>query len=324
MIRIPLNDMIERICKSSGLSEPDVVNKIEEKCKSLSGLISKEGAAHIIANELGIKLVENSGKIKDLFPGMRSVPVTGRVIQVYDVKEFSRSDGSAGKVGSFLIGDETGTIRIVSWGDQTKVLEELSEGKVIKISNVQVRENNRGYKEAHLTDSSKIDLDSDADIGEVKRQQAKRVPLSELRDDGSQVEVMGTVVQVFDPRFFEVCPSCSSRLKDHEGSWFCDEHGNQEPDYSYLLNVFIDDGSENIRVVLFRNQVEAILEKSKKEVLEFRSSPDSFEQFKTKLLGEQFKFSGRAKNNTYFNRLEFVANSVSPASAEEELNRLEK
>lgn len=314
--------MVSRICEKSGLSESEVISKIEAKCKSLSGLISKEGAGHIIANELGVKLVESSGKIKDLFPGMRAVEVLGRVIQIYDVREFSRSDGTKGKVGSFVLGDETGTIRVVCWGDKTRLIPELEQGSTLKVSAAQVRENNRGYKEVHLTDASQVDLDPSEKVGAVKSASASRVAIKDLREDGGNVEVLGTIVQVFDPRFFEVCPQCSARLKDHEGQWFCDEHGAVAPDYSYLLNVFIDDGSENIRVVMFRNQVDRLIDKSKEDVLSYRTDPDSFEPLKTELLGEQFRFVGRAKNNTFFNRLEFVANSVSKADPDQELKRV--
>lgn len=320
---MPLAEMIQRIGEKTGLSESDVVAKIEDKCKSLSGLISKEGAAHIIANELGVKLVESSGKIKDLYPGMRSVDVVGKVTNIFDIKEFSRADGSQGKVGSFVLGDETGTIRMVCWGDKTKVLSDVSENAVVKISAVQVRENNRGYKEAHLTDSSKIDAQPSDAVGEVKRGfNAERIQLKDLKEDGRTVEILGTIVQVFDPRFFEVCPECSGRLKDHEGQWFCDQHGAVAPDYSYLVNVFVDDGTENIRVVMFRNQAEHLLSKSKDEMVAFRSNPDSFEPLKTELLGEQFKFVGRGKHNKFFDRIEFVANRVVKADPDEELKKL--
>ena len=94
------------------------------------------------------------------------------------------------------------------------------------------------------------------------------------------------------------------------------------PDYSYLVNVFLDDGTENMRVVLFRNQAERLLSKSKEQMVAFRASPETFEPLKTELLGEQFRFIGRAKKNTFFDRLEFIANQVHKAVAEEEIAKL--
>ena len=47
------------------------------------------------------------------------------------------------------------------------------------------------------------------------------------------------------------------------------EHNAVMPDYSYLVNVFLDDGTENMRVVLFRNQAERLLGKTKEQMVGF-------------------------------------------------------
>lgn len=321
MIRAPLPDIISRIREKTGLSEQDVLKKIDDKCTSLSGLISKEGAAHIIANELGVKLHEQSGKIKDLLPGARSVEVIGRITQIYEVRSFQRADGSAGKVGSFLVGDDTGVVRIVCWGDKADVLSQLTLNQGVKIINGMVRENQRGYKEVHLNDHSKV-VPATVDLPPAKT--IERKPLRDLRESEEQVEILGTIVQVFDPKFFEVCPQCNTRLKDASGQWACDQHGTVEPDYGYLVNIFVDDGTENMRVVLFRNQAEKLLNKTKDEIVSYRIAPDAFEPLKTDLLGEQFVFVGKARKNTFFDRLEFMANQVHKADPEAELKRLEQ
>ena len=55
--------LIERICKTSGLSREDVERRIEAKRAKLSGLISKEGAAQIVAADLGISFDKQKIKI---------------------------------------------------------------------------------------------------------------------------------------------------------------------------------------------------------------------------------------------------------------------
>ena len=87
--------------------------------KQLSGLISKEGAAHIVANELGVKIFEQaSGKlqIKNILAGMRNVEAVGKVTRKFELREF-QTENRSGKVASVVIGDETGTIRMVMWGE---------------------------------------------------------------------------------------------------------------------------------------------------------------------------------------------------------------
>lgn len=322
MIRMPLPDILARIKEKTGLAEADLMVKIDAKCVALAGLISKEGAAHIIANELGVKLFEGGGKIKDLLPGMRNAEILGRVTQIYEVREFKRADGSAGKVGSFLVGDDTGVVRIVCWGSQADLLSQISTGAPVKISGGMVRENQRGYKEVHLNEGSRVNLNPKETVPEVKPNKATRKTLKELTESDEQVEVLGTIVQVFDPKFFEVCPQCSSRLKEVEGQWVCEEHSALMPDYSYLVNVFLDDGTENMRIVLFRNQAERLLGKTKEQMVAYRVNPETFEPLKTELLGEQFRFIGRAKKNTFFDRIEFIVNQVYKANPEEELARV--
>lgn len=48
------SQLVERIARSSGLSVEDIERRIEAKRAKLSGLISKEGAAQVVASELGI------------------------------------------------------------------------------------------------------------------------------------------------------------------------------------------------------------------------------------------------------------------------------
>ena len=154
--------------------------------------------------------------------------------------------------------------------------------------------------------------------------QAARKSLKDLKEGDDQVQIMGTVVQVFDPKFFEVCTQCGTRIKEVEGQWMCNQHGNVQVDYSYLVNVYLDDGTDTMRIVLFRNQAENLLAKTKDQMVAYRTAPDTFEPMKTELLGEQFSFTGRAKKNTFFDRIEFIANQVSKAKPEEELARLEQ
>src|SRR3989338_3088799 len=120
MIKIPYEEILLKINEKTQMQVSEIEDRVEKKMKQLSGLISKEGAAHIVANELGVKVFEPlSGKlqIKNILTGMRDVETVGKVLQVSDAREFLRGD-AVSKVASMLIGDETGTIRVVMWGTQ--------------------------------------------------------------------------------------------------------------------------------------------------------------------------------------------------------------
>jgi|TARA_B100001971_G_C18206780_1_gene548142 replication factor A1 len=324
MIKIPLQDIIEKIKKDADISEDEINNKIDEKMKQLSGLISKEGAAHIIANELGIKLLEDvSGKlqIKNILAGMRDVEAVGKVQRKFPVREFN-SKGREGKVGSLIMADETGSIRVVLWGDQTDNLQNIKDNETIKILGAYVRDNN-AQKEIHMNDRSQLIINPPGEnVGEVKKLTSERKKINELTEKDSFVEVMGTIVQVFDLRFYEVCPKCNKRAKPLEGAFNCAEHGSVDPSYSYVLNLILDDGTDNIRSVFFRNQVENLLKLNHEKLLQFKEKPENFDETKNNLLGTMLKITGRVNKNDFFDRLEIVANAVTQANPDEEIKRL--
>ena len=328
MIKIPLSDIISRIKEKTNLSDEDINNKIEAKLKQLSGLISHEGAAHIIANELGVKLFEiASGRlqIKNILVGMRDVEVVGKVMQVNELREF-KTDNRDGKVASFVIGDETGEIRTVMWGSQAENIKNLAEDMIVKIKGGYVRDNALG-KEVHLNERSKLILNPKGEsVGEIKGKPAavKRKSIKDLQEKDN-AELLGTIVQIFEPRFFEVCPQCNKRLRQHEEKFICELHNEVKPNYSCVLNLFLDDGTENIRTVFFRSQAERLLGMSFDEILKYKNEPEKFDDIKTKLLGNLIKVVGRANKNQMFDRIEFITNMVflNP-DPDEEIKRLEE
>jgi ssDNA-binding replication factor A large subunit len=74
--------IIEKISKLSNISKEEIERKIEAKRAKLSGLISREGAAQVIAAELGISFDNEKLKIEELLSGMRKVNTFGKVIKV--------------------------------------------------------------------------------------------------------------------------------------------------------------------------------------------------------------------------------------------------
>ncbi len=329
MINIPLEKIKEKILEETDISEESLDEKIEEKLDNLSGLISEEGAAHIVANDLGVKLVDTTSgqlKVENIVEGMRDVELAGKVARTYDVNEFDSENGK-GKVGSFMLADDTGQIRIVLWNDQASIVKQIDEGDTVQVQSGYVRDND-GRLEIHLNERSALEvnpegLDVDVSLDDLGPNRKKLVDL-EGSDDN--VEVMATIVQVFEPRFFEVCPGCGGRARESGDAYECEEHGTvNDPDYSYVMNLFLDDGSDNVRTVLWRSQVQQLLDMDNSEVMKFHEDPMEFESVKTDLLGDIVKIRGRVQENEAFERLELVANSVeTDPDPEEEMDNLEE
>lgn len=325
---VPLNyDSIISKLKSGGLSLFEIEEKIKNKMDQLSGLISKEGAAHIIANELGIKVFEDVGeiKIKDTSNGMRNVNINGKVTINFGVREF-KNEKRSGKVGSFVIGDETGTIRAVLWDDKyMDCVEKLHEGNVVRIENGYVKENNR-YKEIHLNNLSRISLNPEGvRIDNVKANGISELKVKEIKDlqQNDRVAIRGTVVQLFDPRFYEVCSECGRKVIVEDGGFKCLQHNKVDTKFSCVVNCVLDDGSESIRVACFRESAEKLIGVSEEELLAVKDNPTRFEALKDSALGKQIKVDGRVNKNQMFDRIEFIAGNVSELNPEELLQEME-
>ncbi len=325
MIKIPYEQIIEKIKNEANISESDIESKISQKMKQLSGLISKEGAAHIVANELGIKLFDAfSGKlqIKNILAGLRNVETVGKVLQTYELREFTTNERQ-GKVASMVIGDDTGTIRVVLWGSQADNIKGINNGMIVKVVGGYVKDNN-GNIEVHVNERSQLMLNPPGEnVANVKQYSVERKEINKLTENDNNVEILGTVVQVFDPRFFPIDPETGRKVTENEGRYYFNDKVIENPDHSYVLNVIVDDGTDNMRAVFFREAMEKLLSCNKEKVLSYKDNPESFEQVKSDLLGVLVKINGRVKKNLFFDRLEIVANDVSlNPDPEDEIRRL--
>ena len=77
MMKLSYDEAVAKIKKNSNLSESEITSKVDVKLKQFAGLVSKEGAAHILANELGIKLIDVQAvsklKVSKIMAGMQNV-----------------------------------------------------------------------------------------------------------------------------------------------------------------------------------------------------------------------------------------------------------
>ena len=57
-----MEELVKRMSFASGMTEEEILSKIEDKKLELSGLISDEGAAYIVAKEIGLDVFLLTGK----------------------------------------------------------------------------------------------------------------------------------------------------------------------------------------------------------------------------------------------------------------------
>ncbi len=296
--------ILDRIVRAGDLSKEEIERKVEAKKARLSGLISREGAAQIVAAELGINFDKQQVKISEVLPGMRRVNLIGKIINLFPVRSFTRNNQEH-KVLSMVVADDTSNIRVVLWDTNHINLFEsgkIKEGDVVEISNANIRN-----MEVHLNSFSDIKY-SNEKLENIKEEKIYREkPILEFKQ-GLNSATRAFIVQSFPPRFFEVCPECGKKLDTEKN---CKEHGKQAPEKKALLNVVLDDGTENIRAVLFSN----ILDKLNLDLNNFKNED---------ILGKEMIFSGTVRKNKIFNNPEFVVNDIKEVNVEELIANLEK
>jgi replication factor A1 len=206
-----LEEMVAKISSESGRTEDEIRDMIEEKREELGGLITPEGAAHVVANGLGINLFKGVSlhkelKIESIIPGMKSVDITGKVVRVFPPREFDRKDGTKGKVCSLILGDETGTIRTVFWGDDVSLIEDgkIAEGGILRIRAGYTKENLNGEAELHIGSRTRV-IPNPGDIEPESIPVSKDMEksISELEEGMGGVDVICKVLRIYEVRQFE-------------------------------------------------------------------------------------------------------------------------
>jgi len=285
--------LLERVSRTSGVNKEELERKVEAKRAKLANMISKEGAAQIIAAELGVVFDNERMKLLELVHGMKRVNVVAQIVKMFPVREFNKN-GREGKVANMMIGDDSSNTRLVLWDiNHIGLIEkgELKEGDFVEIGNGSVRNG-----EVHLSAFSDIKKSSEK-IDNVKTEAV--VSKGDLKNarPGNKVKVRALIVQSFEPKFFT-----------KEG----------ETEQRALLNIVLDDGTETMRCVLFGEVIEK-LGLTKEDI----NSAERFKEKKMEFLGEEMIFSGSFRKNTYFNNIEMSIDNVEKMNVDSLIKELE-
>jgi replication factor A1 len=318
MVQSNYERILEKISRLSGLGKEEIESKIKDKRSKLSGLISKEGAAQVIASELGISFEGEKLKIDELLPGMRNVNVIGKVIRIFPVRTFKTKKGEESKVVNFWIADDSSNIRIVLWDtNHVSLVEkgEIKEGVVVEINNGTMRDN-----EIHLGNFSEIKPSSevlrDDEIVTEKVFHVKNI--SDFKK-GESVGARAFIVQSFEPRFFFVCPECGKKVENEGKDFLCKTHEKVIPEKRAVMTLVLDDGTNSIRAVLFHESLKGIgIEKSELE------DQETISKKRENILGKEMFFSGNVRINNFFNNPEIIVEEVKEIDIDEVIKEFEK
>lgn len=319
--------IIEKIVEETELDEDEIKEKIDDKMDEFEGLVSEEGAIHLVAKEAGVQLAESGDqalKVENIVPDMRKVNLKARVTNISDINTFERDDDEDdGKVRNMGLGDDTGTIRLTLWDEQTEIADKVDEGDAIGLSGAYTVEDNQGNAELRLGDSAQVKMVDDDEVPEVETGgDMTDVSIREVRSKNAEYRVKGMVMDVYTSSpFYSTCPECGNTVReDDDGEYICEEDGEVEPDKALAISIVVDDGTGNTRVVLFRDRAREMLDID--EETEKNGDLEAVEKAAAKVIGNKIEIEGKARYNDYFGTLELIANSFNEIQTEEELEQM--
>lgn len=243
---------------------------VELSVGKTSRVIRKENTAVPSLEELEKKIFVTKN-IKDLERDDRHIKIIGRIIDIGEIAENQREDGSIIKFRRMEIADKTGTIEVSLWDDKYNL--PLDIGNVVEIYNPRVVLRNERL-ELRVGRSSEIKVLKDAkDIPKLEELVDLHWPKKDIKDlepGDRNVRITGKIVEISGSRPISYrCPNCHERIDITEESVcnFCGEPID-EPEHLLVIPAKLVNDTGEIRVVFFRREAEELIEMKTEEIVE--------------------------------------------------------
>ncbi len=167
------------------------------------------------------------------------ISTKGLIINVNPLHEFSRENGSQGKVRDVTISDSTGIIRVVLWDDKTQLVNENDINKIIPIINGFTRKGKYSDIEIHCGNQTRVDVES-IDPNSISQYQLDFTNIKDVTDEMKEAHIQGIVSDL-------------SPIQDIK---------TKEDEIIQLRNLRVEDQSGTIRITCWRENVIKISEVS--------------------------------------------------------------
>ena len=163
------------------------------------------------------------------------VSTKGLIINVNPIHEFSRENGSKGKVRDITISDKTAIIRVVLWDDKTDLINEADINKVISILNGFTREGRYTGIEIHCGNQTRIEVES-IESDSINQFLLDFTSIRSITDDMNEAHIHGVVSDL-------------SPIQDIK---------TKEDEIIQLRNLRVEDQSGSIRITCWRENINKI------------------------------------------------------------------
>lgn len=215
-------------------------------------------------------LIYETRPIGELDEEDTNIKIIGRIMDVQDIHEFTRDDGSVGVVRSIDIGDKTGIIRASLWDSKADIL--IDVGDPIKVQNPRIKYDN----------GLKLNIGGSSNILEPSLKESDEIPSTEelesilfaakdigmLEEEEPNVKVHGTLKDIYaDNILIYKCPVCDNAIdKDDKECCICNNE-IEEPKYTLILSGMLEDETDEIDVAFFNNLAEEVIGMKKEDII---------------------------------------------------------
>jgi replication factor A1 len=270
-----MSDSVEELYQkllASGFTEVELEKQVKNKAKEFGGFMSEQGILFVIAKENGIYLQSSDINeqlykefeeeidyddftidISEIKEDMTIIVLLGKILQVYETREFTRKDGTPGIVGSFLLGDISQTIKVILWDDKVNITknEFFRKNELIRIIGGYCRMGRDSNLEVHLGKKGKIVLSPqnvnknvvkklnnlEYDQNQIDSPQKPTSKIKDLIERYKYIKIIQGLIQIEE--FKEV--------------------NTKSGEKTFLLKVILSDESKEIRVIIWgMNAIECL------------------------------------------------------------------
>jgi len=238
-----------------GISEEELIEKVQRKASQC--LISRQGALFLVAKERGIEIEEKEfERYKEEFEEeidysdfaveieminqekINDIVLLGRINRIFRINTFQRKDSSLGKVGSFLVQDKTGIIKVTLWDEQVEIMETefFQAGEPILIIGGYSKKGLNENVEVHLSKKGKVIL-SPEDINPSRLPEPNQLEEHTVSDSSSHSQTLKIKEMVIKEQFIPTLEAVILKIEELK------EINKKDGSKSFLLKLYVNDNT---------------------------------------------------------------------------------
>jgi len=218
------------------LTSDQVRDMVEEKKRKVgAGYLTDQGALFLVAADLGVSFdsaPKTQSGLKDLYVGAKDITVTGRIMNIYPVHNFTKKDSNEqSSTRTIVVFDKDAKVRVKLWDKQVVAPDEmgLQAGDLVKIIKGYVRAGLDGKPIINLGSYSALEvLQDEKDIPGID---SVTVTVDDVKETQDSAVISGLVNT--NPRISE----------------FVNQRG--EPSKSLQMQVSNEAGTRTLRAVIW-------------------------------------------------------------------------